>query len=224
MTDKRTPKIFEPCAHFSVQDYARYVALEMSGPDAEFFLSHAEDCSSCFNGIREATELWQRQKDTAENELLHASALSIMDRIDQSIFSIVISAVQGVVKLIRSTGEQLSMAPALTGVRSVSGESTADTVQPLRLVKEFEDSCFSVEVTISPVEPDMLDLIVSLLDRQQEAFIVGVDVTFLGESVQLNDITDENGQVVFKVPASGFYELAMKKNGTLLGTMTLTGL
>lgn len=224
MTNISSAKIRKHCDHFSAPDYARYVALEMSEQDAALFLSHAESCSSCLKGIREATIVWQSQKDTAENELLYVSALSIMDRLDQSIFSIVVSAVQGVVELIRSTGEQLSLASALAGVRSTSGESTSDTVQPLRLVKEFEESRFSVEVTISPVEPDMLDVVVSLLDRQQEEFIVGVDVTCLGESVQLNDITDETGQVVFKVPASGFYELTMKKGDHLLGTVTLTGL
>jgi len=224
MTNKSTPKTAKHCEYFSAQDYARYVTLEMSEQDSAFFQAHAETCSSCLQGIREATVLWQRQNDEAENKKLHASALSIMDRLDRSIFSIVISAVQGVVELIRSTGEQLSMAPALAGVRSASGESNSDTVQPLRLVKEFEDSRFSVEVTISPVEPDMLDVMVSLLDRQQEEFIAGVDVSCCGESGQFDDVTDENGQVVFKVPASGFYEITMKKNDKLLGAMTLTGL
>lgn len=224
MTNKSTPKIAKHCENFSAQDYARYVALEMSEQEAALFQAHAETCSSCLQGIREATILWQRQKDKAENEKLHASALSIMDRLDRSIFSIVISAVQGVVKLIRSTGDQLTMAPALAGVRSVSGESSSDSVQLLRLVKEFEDSRFSVEVTISPVEPDMLDVMVSLLDRHQEEFIAGVDVSCCGENGQFDDVTDENGQVVFKVPASGFYELTMKKDDNLLGTMTLTGL
>jgi hypothetical protein len=224
MTNKSTPKIRKPCEQFSAQDYARYVALEMSEQDAAFFLSHAESCSSCLKGIREATIVWQSQKDMAENELLHASALSIMDRLDKSIFSIVISAVQGVVELIKSTGEQLSMAPALAGVRSASGEYTSETVQPLRLVKEFEESRFSVEVTISSVEPDKLDVVVSLLDRQLEEFIPGAAVSCCGESGQFNDITDENGQVVFRVPAYGFYELVMKKDDHLLGTMTLTGL
>lgn len=224
MTNKSTTKILQPCEHFSTQDFARYVALEMSEPDAALFLSHAETCSSCLQGIREATVVWQRQKDKVENEVLHANAMSIMDRLDQSIFSIVISAVKGVVELIRSTGEQLSMTPALAGVRSGSDESTSDKVQPLRLVKEFEESRFSVEVTISPVEPDMLDVVVSLLDRQQEEFIQGAAVSCCGESGEFNDFTDENGQVIFRVPASGFYELVMKKDDHLLGTMTLTGL
>jgi hypothetical protein len=223
MTNKSTPNIVKPCEHFSAQDYARYVALEMSERDAALLLSHAETCSSCLKGIREATIAWQRQKDANENEVLHAGALSIMDRLDRDIFSIVISAVQGAVQLIRSTGEQLAMTPVLAGVRSASGESTSDTVQPLRLVKEFEESRFSVEVTISPVEPDMLDVVVSLLDRLEEEFIAGAAVSCFGEKEQFNAITDENGQVNFRVPAAGFYELVMKKDDHLLGTMTLTG-
>lgn len=224
MTNDASKNHCQPCERFGAKDYSRYVRSHMPEQEVIELETHAMTCSNCLQGIRLASVIYHQQKELEENEILYSSALSIMDRLDQSIFTVVIRAVQGVVELIRSTGEQLSMAPASGGVRSVSGESTSDTVQPLRLVKEFEGSRFSVEVTISPVEPDMLDVTVSLLDRQQEEFIAGVDVSCCGESGQFDDVTDENGKVVFKVPSSGFYELTMKKDDNLLGTMTLTGL
>ncbi|MBK5275564.1 MAG: hypothetical protein JJE30_11000 [Desulfuromonadales bacterium] len=212
------------CKSFGDQDYSRYVRHQMSEQDVCNFEIHAQNCSCCLHGIRQATVAYNHQKVQAENELLHSNALSIMDRLDRSVFSIVIRAVQGMVELIKSTGEQLAMTPALTGVRSSSDNSVSDTVQPLRLVKEFEESRLSVEVTISPIEPEMLDVVVSLLDRLHEEFIPGVSVTCCGKSEMFDKLTDVNGQVIFRVPTAGFYELVMKKNDHLLGTMTLTGL
>jgi hypothetical protein len=212
------------CNSFGVQNYSRYVRRQMSELDATEFETHAQNCSCCLHGIKQATVAYNRQKDQEENELLYSNALSVMDRLDRSVFSIVIRAVQGMVELIKSSGEQMVMAPALVGARSSSGTAGSDVLKPLRLVKEFEESKLSVEVTISPVEPDMLDLIVSLLDRRHEEFIPGVSVSCRGESEIFDETTDNNGQASFKVPSAGFYELVMKKNDQLLGTMTLTGL
>jgi len=212
------------CNIFGDRDYSRYVRRQMSEQDAAAFEAHAQSCSCCLNGIRQATIACNRQKDQDENELLHANALSIMDRLDQSVFSIVIRAVQGILELIKSTGEQMLMAPALAGVRSSSGITPSDPLKPLRLVKEFEESKLSVEVSISPVEPDMLDIIVSLLDLKLEEFIPGVSVSCQSEKDRQDKVTDDNGEVYFNVSASGFYELVMQKNDHLLGTMTLTGL
>jgi len=212
------------CNSFCDQDYFRYVRRQMSEQDVCKFETHAQSCSSCRHGISQATVAYNHQNDQAENELLYSNALSIMDRLDQSVFSIVIRAVQGMVELIRSTGEQIAMNPALAGVRSSSDTSVSDTVQSLRLVKEFEESRLSVEVTISPVEPDMLDVVVSLLDRLHEEFIAGVSVSCRGESELFDELTDENGQAFFRVTSAGFYELVMKKDDHLLGTMTLSGL
>ena len=213
-----------PCERFGGKDYSRYVQQQLSERDAIEFESHALTCSSCIQGIRQATVAYRHKKEEEENKLLYSNALSIMDRLDQSVFSIVIRAVQGMVELIKSTGEQMVMAPALVGARSSSGTAGSDALKPLRLVKEFEESKLSVEVTISPIEPDMLDLIVSLLDRQHEEFIPGVTVSCRGENNIFEEITDNNGQASFKVPSAGFYELVMKKDDYLLGTMTLTGI
>lgn len=222
MINKSTSKKLKSCDHFAAQYFAKYVSREMSEQDTALFLCHAETCSSCLQGVREATIVWQRQKDKVENDVLHGSALSIMDRLDQSIFSIVVSAFRGVVDLVRSTGEQMSMVPAFAGVRT--SQNAAAMVQPLRIVKEIEESKISVEVTISPFEPDKLDVVVSLLDLQLEEFISGVTVSCSGESEFDDEITDENGQACFKLPAKGFHELVMKKNEQFLGDMTLTGL
>jgi len=212
------------CNNFGIQDYSNYVSRQMSEQATSEFEKHVQNCSCCLHGIRQATVAYNRQKDQEENELLYSNALSIMDRLDQSVFSIVIRAVQGMVELIKSTGEQMVMVPALAGVRSSSGTTGSDALKPLRLVKEFEESKLSVEVTISPIEPDMLNLIVSLLDRQHEEFIPGVSVSCRGENEIFVETTDNSGQASFKVPSAGFYELVMKKNDQLLGTMTLTGL
>ena len=214
----------QPCERFGNNDYSRYIQQQLPELDAIEFETHALTCSSCIQGIRQATVAYRHKKEEEENKLLYSNALSIMDRLDQSVFSIVIRAVQGMVELIKSTGEQMVMAPALVGARSSSGTAGSDALKPLRLVKEFEESKLSVEVTISPIEPDMLDLIVSLLDRQHEEFIPGVSVSCRGENNIFEEITDDNGQASFKVPSAGFYELVMKKDDHLLGTMTLTGL
>lgn len=211
------------CEMYGDQDYFRYAHQQMAERDATDFESHASTCSSCLQGQRKATVAYRFNKEQEENKLLYSNALSIMDRLDQSVFSIVIRAVQGMVELVKSTGEQMAMAPAWAGVRSSSGAGP-DTLQPLRIVKEFEESKLSVEVTISPAEPDMLDVVVSLLDRVHEEFISGVSVSCRGESKVLDETTDNDGQASFKIPSSGFYELVMKKNDLLLGTMTLTGL
>lgn len=215
----------QTCEQFDEQAYSRYVQQLMAEHDAIDFELHASTCSSCLKGIRKATIIHNLKKEKTENELIFNRTLSLMDRLDQSVFSIVIRAMQGIVELIKSTGEQLVMTPALAGVRSSVGSAAgSDALQPLRLVKEFEESKLSVEVTISPVEPDMLDVIVSLLDLKLEEFIPGVSVSCRGENELFDETTDGNGQAIFKVPAAGFYELVMKKNGQLLGTMTLTGL
>jgi hypothetical protein len=212
------------CNCFGAQDYSRYVCRQMSEQDATEFETHAQSCTCCRHGIRQATVAYNHQKDLVENEQLYSNALSIMDRLDRNVFSIVIRAVQGMIELVKSTGEQVAMAPALAGVRSSSDTSISDTVQLLRLVKEIEGSQLSVEVTISPVEPNMLDVVVSLLDRIQEEFVAGVLVSCRGESELFDELTDENGQAFFRVPSAGFYELVMNKNDHLLGTMTLSGL
>lgn len=212
------------CDMYGDQDYFRYAHQQMAERDATDFESHASTCSNCLQGLRKATVAYRLNKEQEENKLLYSNALSIMDRLDQSVFSIVIRAVQGIVELVKSTGEQMAMAPALAGVRSSSETLGSDTLQPLRLVKEFEESKLSVEVTISPAEPDMLDVVVSLLDRVHEEFIPGVSVSCRGESEVFDETTDNDGQASFKVPSAGFYELVMKKNNHLLGTMTLTGL
>ena len=225
MTKSSNKEIIDnKCDHYSTQDYARFVALEMPEQDRVLFMSHAESCSSCLQGIRKATAYWQHQKEMSENAVLHASALSIMDRLDKSLFSIVISAVKGAVELIRSSGEQIAMTPAMAGVRSTVAGSQTDALVPLRLIKDIADARFSVEVTISPVEPEMLDLVVSLLDRQQEEFVPDATVACHGDNLELSCTTDVNGQAFFRVPASGFYEIAMSKGEKLLGTMTLNAM
>jgi len=212
------------CNSFGTQDYFRYVRRQMSEQDVTEFETHAQNCSCCLHGIKQATFACNYQKDQEENELLYSNALSIMDRLDQSVFSIVIRAVQGMLELIKSTGEQMSMTPAFAGVRSSAGTVESDTVQPLRLIKEFEESKLSVEVAISPVEPDMLDVVVSLMDLHTEEFIFGASVTCQGETTQFEETTDANGQACFRVHGAGFYELIMKKNEHLLGTMTLNAM
>lgn len=212
------------CLNFGDTDYSNYVRRQMSEQDATEFETHAQNCSCCLHGIKQASIAYNRQKDQEENKLLYSNALCVMDRLDQSVFSIVIRAVQGMVELIKSSGEQMIMAPVLAGARSSSGAAGSDALKPLRLVKEFEESKLSVEVTISPVEPDMLDLIVSLLDRQNDEFISGVSVSCRGENQLFDETTDNNGQASFKIPSAGFYELVMQKDDQLLGTMTLTGL
>jgi len=214
----------QTCEKYGEPTYSRYVQQQMSVQDANDFETHALTCSCCLLGLRKATILHRLKKEKTEDELLYNRTLALMDRLDQSVFSIVIRAVQGMVELIKSTGEQLVMTPALAGVRSSAGSVGSDALQPLRLVKEFEESKLSVEVTISPVEPDMLDVTVSLLDLKHEEFIPGVSVSCRGENELLDETTDGNGQALFKVPVAGFYELVMKKDGQLLGTMTLTGL
>jgi len=69
-----------------------------------------------------------------------------------------------------------------------------------------------------------LDVVVSLLDRQTEEFISGALVACQGDNIQLEETTDTNGQACFTVPGAGFYELIMKKNEQLLGTMTLNAM
>jgi len=212
------------CEQFDEQAYSRYVQQQMVEHDVNDFELHASTCSSCLQGIRKATIIHNLKKKKVENELIYNRTLSLMDRLDRSVFSIVVRAVQGMVELVRSTGEQLVMTPVFAGVRSSSGSAGSDAVQRLRLVKEFEESKLSVEVTISPVEPDMLDVTVSLLDLKLEEFISGVSVSCRGEKEFYDEITDGNGQAAFKVPVAGFYDLVMKKDGQLLGSMTLTGL
>jgi len=224
MTNKTKKTALEPCKSYGDADYFRYVRREMPDQETNIFETHAQTCTFCLQGIRLATIADNRQKDKEENELLYSNALSVMDRLDRSVFSIVIRAVQGMVELIKSTGEQMVMTPALAGVRSSSGVAGSDALKPLRLVKEFEESKLSVEVTISPIEPDMLDLIVSLLDRQHEEFIPGVSVSCRGGNKIFDEVTDNNGQASFRVPSAGFYELVMSKDGHSLGIMTLTGL
>lgn len=222
MTKNTIKKQYQPCDRFSDLDYSRYVHQKMSKQEMQEFVAHANSCSSCLHGIRQANVTFQRQKEQEENRLLQSQALSIMDRLDQSVFSIVIRAVQGVVELVRSTGEQMIMTPAFAGVRSSSG--TSEAKQIVRLAKEFEESRISVEVTLSPVEPDKLDIVVSLLDRQREEFVCGALVSCCGNGEGQEKLTDENGQVSFNVSSAGFYELVMKKENNLLGAMTITGL
>jgi hypothetical protein len=224
MTIKTKKTDCDHCLNFGEKDYTRYVSRQMSEQDTTDFEKHTQDCSCCLNGIRRATVAYNQQKDQEENELLYAQALTIMDKLDQSVFSIVIRAVQGMVELIKSSGEQMIMTPAFAGARSSSGATELETLQPLRLVKEFEESKLSVEVAISPVEPNMLDIIVSLLDLKLEEFIPGVSVSCQSEKERQDKVTDENGQVYFNVSSAGFYELVMKKNDHHLGSMTLTGL
>jgi len=214
---------YPPCDSYGDQAYSSYVQQLMPELDINAFELHAVNCSSCLQGIRKATLVNLNRKEKAENEILFKRTLSLMDKLDQSVFSIVIRAVQGMVELIRSTGEQMSMTPAFAGMRSSDSSETCVS-EPLRLVKEFEESCLSVEVVISPFEPDMLDMVVSLLDQQHEEFIPGVTVTCQGGDILLEETTDANGQAFFRVPAAGFYELVMKKDTHLLGEMTLTGL
>lgn len=214
----------QTCEKFGEPTYSSYVQQQMSVLDANDFETHALTCSCCLLGIRKATILHRLKKEKTEDELLKNRTLALMDRLDRSVFSIVIRAVQGMVELIKSTGELMVMTPVMAGARSSSEKAGSDVLKPLRLVKEFEESKLSVEVTISPIEPDMLDLIVSLLDRQHEEFIPGVSVSCRGENEIFDETTDNNGQASFKVPSAGFYELVMKKDDHLLGTMTLTGL
>lgn len=213
----------QTCEKYGVMEYARYVRQEMSETEAAEFELHAHACSACLPAIHSVATQHQCKKEQEENELLYSRTLALMDRLDQDTFSIVVRAVKGVVELIRSTGQLLTMSPALAGIRSM-GAAVSQALQPLRLVKEFAESQLSVEVTISPVEPDMLDVTVSLLDRKREEFISCALVSLVGESRMQDEITDENGQACFRVPAAGFYELVIKKNEQLLGTMTLNAM
>lgn len=223
MNNETKKTVLEPCETYGAVDYSRYVCRQMTGLETTEFEVHAQDCHCCLQGIRQAAITEHRRKELTENELLYSNALSIMDRLDQSIFSIVIRAVKGVVELIQSTGEQVAMSPALAEVRSPQ-ESDKSARQLLRLVKEFEESKLSVEVTISPVEPDMLDVSVSLLDRQTDEFISDASVICKTENLHLEEITDSDGEANFRVPVAGFYELIMTKDEQLLGMMVLNSM
>ena len=213
------------CYIYKENDLIRYAQrMEMTSLDEISFMKHAETCSNCLQGFLRAKTAYLKQKEKAENELLFNKTLSLMDRLDRSVFTIVIQPVKDVVELIRSTGEQIAMTPAMVGLRSSVNASTTDSVYPLCLVKEFEESRLSVEVTISPAEPDMLDIVISLLDLQHEKFVPEVSVSCCGGSLRYDVTTDENGQVFLKVPAAGFYEIIFNKDDHLLGTITLTGL
>lgn len=212
----------QQCARYTDADCFRYSHGGMADQEAAEFEQHALTCTACLRWIREASAESIRQKDQGENDTLCRNAMAVMDRVDGSIFTIVVRAVRDAVELIRSSGELLSFAPAVAGVRSAAVDMPS-VAQTLRLFKEFEDSRLSVEVVLSPVYPNMLDISVSLLDTQGEEFIAGVTVSCRGDGTILDEVTDDSGQACFRVPSSGFYELVMKKDAKTLGAMTITG-
>lgn len=221
--NKDTNQPSQQCSIYSSSDCARFVRMHPDENGRAAFLSHAELCQNCRATLLKETIVWRKQQDELENRLLRNQTLSIMDRLDQNIFSIVIKAAQGVVELIRSTGELLTTPPAFAGTRSLGG-ADAGANNIVCITQEIDQSRLSVEVAISPLDPDVLLVQVSLLDRQQEEFVAGALVVCTGETFSHSGVTDESGQVEFRIPATGFFELTLSQEERLLGTITLTGL
>lgn len=220
MNHSSTDKKNTGCNKYTATDLALFVRGRLSPEAAEAFLAHTAGCDDCRIRLYAAHRGKEAEQDQRENELLLQKTLGLLHNIDEGVVSIVVKAARGLVELIRTSGEALNQTPALAGVRSSAGEPEHQE-QVIRVRKEFPESFLSVEVTITPQQPEQVGIRLSILETRGERFLENVSVKCTWESGAETRITGGEGIVEFCLPADTAYEFEMSQNEQLLGTVYL---
>ena len=203
-----------PCDMYMVEDYEKYVKQTMPPDEMQIFQEHCRNCLSCLKGIL----------DQSENEALFQKTMGLMDRLEtrakENVFDVVIKVSKRIYEVITTTGEVLGM-PALAPSRGE--EAAGEEREPVRIIKEFDDPPISVQVSFGKQQKGRdIDLCISLLNRQLDEFISGIEVILTSSGKKQTGETNENGEAAFLIPGHGKYRVDIIDGGDKIANLNVT--
>lgn len=202
------------CGRYAAEDFERYVRENMPAVDIEKFEDHCLGCIGCAVHLIHAREKLVREQDEANEAFLLENTKKILDKLldkeksktmyvpgpidwTANTLNIVLDAVQGVWKIVNTTGEVLTPAPAF----AVRGAADAETPSiSLIIIQEFSKPEISVQVNVSRKEEGKSLAEISLYDRKAEVFVHGAEVRLIeGDAIVHVEMTDESGKARFEL-------------------------
>lgn len=223
----------KPCTAYSTIDYVQFLDDLMATEEMKKFLEHCQLCLSCLKGLAQAHERFLQKQEQRENEFLYNLTLVLLDTLEtkqqetkqsqgsalvKNLFRIVIESSQGLLKLVSTTGELLTTPPRL----AFRGENEKPAeILPIRVVKDFSEPPWSIQVTLERNDAGEHSLIISLLDRNLDEFLQEVEVRLSGPGGQLSLVSDEQGEVVLPLSQRGDYLVQFFDAGVVLAQLTL---
>lgn len=207
------------CSHYDEHDFTRYVSGAMTNLEVERLEAHAEDCDECLKILYRC----HVEKEKRKNEAFTRRTMDLLENLDKApvknLLELVIKATGKLLELVSTTGELLH-APTLAPAR---GESTAEEkTEILRVLREFAEPPISLQASVERCQDEgCLDLKISLFDRVQEEFMPDIGIELTGEDIQERMMTDENGEVIFRIEKQGDYKVKLTSGGDQIGEISL---
>jgi len=202
-----------PCERYSATDYDQYITGDMSPEAIKAFEDHYCQCSSCLKGILES-------QDRAESEFLFRKTMDLLDKLEKNIIDIVIERSKDFLKIIKTTGEILHTPTALA-LRGQTGEPKEE--RSVGVLSEFAYPPISIQASFKIDKPGHGTwLTISVLDKQSEAFMPGVEISLEGLALTKDATTDENGEATFGIEHPGEYLATLRANEEPLGRLDIT--
>jgi hypothetical protein len=207
------------CSHYDEHDFTRYVSGAMTSLEVERLEANTEDCDECLKILYHC----HVEKEKRKNEEFTKRTMTLLDKLDKAptanLLELVIKATGKLLELVSTTGELL-YAPMLVPARG--GSTTEEKTVLIRILREFSTPPLSLQATVEYCHDEgYLCLKISLFDRVTEEFMPDIGIELTGAEIREKMMTDENGEVIFRIEKQGDYKVKFTSVGDLIGKISL---
>lgn len=215
------------CKAYSYNQIKHYLADNVNELEKAAFKHHISHCDICFCA-------WIRARDEMESIKLKDIAMDALSKYKNTLVApqvarIIASWKDKIAEIIEATGEIIEEPKVSYATRS-SGKPIENAVNnkrdlpPLKkkMQMEFADPPILMEATIDTQEDGRaLVLQLSLMDKNEDEPLMGLDLKIEGAGVSPPATTDERGEVSFVLHESGIYNIFIRRADELLLNVNL---
>jgi hypothetical protein len=162
-------------------------------------------------------------------------------RFGSNLIQIILNGVKGALQVIQTSGDVLELTP----IPARGPDSQIENIRPgsrdkhsleisdinarninnqstVQIVQEFEQPHISIQVTLEREGPDLMRVIISVLDKDNDDFLSGVEMQLYKDSSLINkNLSDENGEVSFVLKEPLSHEIELIREGATIGHIKL---
>jgi hypothetical protein len=215
------------CKSYSYKQIKHYLADNVNEREKDAFKQHISHCDICFYGLARARDEMEniRLKDIAMEAFRNYSNKLIAPQIVR-----IIASWKGkIAEIIEATGEIINVPDLSYVTRSgeqkiTPAEKKKCNLPPLKrkMQQEFADPPILMEASIDTQEDGSAFVLqLSLIDKNQDEPVLGLDLKMEGAGVSLRAKSNERGEASFVLHEAGSYNIFISRSDELLLNVNL---
>lgn len=211
------------CKAYSYNQIKHYLVDNVNEPEKDAFEYHINHCNICFYGLA-------RARDEMENMRLKGIAMDAFRKYSNKLIVPQVSRIiarwkDKIAEIIEATGEIINEPDISYATRSdeqqmATGAQENNNLPPLKrkMQQEFADPPIMMEATIDTQEDGSAFVLqLSLIDKNQDEPLMGLDFRMEGTGVSLQAKSNERGEVAFVLHEPGIFNIFIRRaEGPLL--------